>query len=86
MWFYCTRIKLPLWIEMLAVFLSHAGRRFHLDEVLGAEHRHGVGVLLLLLQQLSRQRLLMQKEALLLNNVCRERLVSTPKNAAGASH
>lgn len=49
--------------------LSCTQRRFHLDEVVSAEHRHGVWVLLLLLQQLSRQRLLMQQEALLFNNV-----------------
>lgn len=42
---------------------------FHLYEVVSTEQRHGVGVLLLLLQQLSRQSLLMQQEALLLHNV-----------------
>lgn len=42
---------------------------FHLYEVVSAEHRHGVGVLLLLLQQLSGESLLMQQEALLLHDV-----------------
>lgn len=42
---------------------------FHLDEVVSAEQRHVVGVLLLLLQQLSGQRLLVEQEALLLRDV-----------------
>lgn len=42
---------------------------FHLYEVVSAQHRHGVGVLLLLLQQLSGESLLMQQEALLLHDV-----------------
>lgn len=42
---------------------------FHLYEVVSAEQRHGVGVLLLLLQQLSGQRLLVQQEAFLLHDV-----------------
>lgn len=49
--------------------LGRLVQRCHLYEVVSAEQRHGVGVLLLLLQQLSRQRLLMQQEALLLHDV-----------------
>lgn len=60
---------LPSIGEMGPMFLSCTNRKFYLDEVMSTEHRHGVGVLLLLRQQLSRQRLLMQQEALLLNNV-----------------
>lgn len=41
----------------------------HLYEVVSTEQRHGVGVLLLLLEQLSRQSFLMQQEALLLHDV-----------------
>lgn len=41
----------------------------HLYEAVGVEQRHGVGVLQLLLQQLPRQRLLVQQEALLLYHV-----------------
>lgn len=46
---------------------------FHLYEVVSAQHRHGVGVLLLLLQQLSGQSLLMQQEAFLLHDVWSDR-------------
>lgn len=41
----------------------------HLDEAVSVEQRHGVGVLLLLLQQLPGQSLLMQQEALLLHDL-----------------